>query len=361
MASESGLLRYAVLLLAALLTGSLYYTPSFRCSTQRLGPVQPDPRAVLVLVWLWPFNKTFDLNLCRSRFNIGGCLLTADRSLYGKADAVLFHHRDIARDLSNLPRSPRPPHQKWIWMNSESPSHTERIPGLDKLFNVSLSYRKDADISLPYGQVIPLDKEPEDDFVPPEKNKIVCWIVSNYSPDHRRTHYYKELQKYIRVHVYGDYFQRHVSEEGYQEIIASCKFYLSFENSVHKDYITEKLFNALALGAVPVVFGPSRKNYERFVPSDSFIHVEDFPSIRALAKHLYHLHENEVLYRRYFSWRRHFTATTTSFPEENVCRSCEYVRRNREYQVLTNLYQWFWDGSERQDMPPFMYKHFSRT
>ncbi|XP_007242639.3 4-galactosyl-N-acetylglucosaminide 3-alpha-L-fucosyltransferase 9 [Astyanax mexicanus] len=360
MASEPGrsfprLLRFIVLLLAALLAGSLYYTPSFHCPAKRLQPVQTDPLPTLVLVWLWPFNKTFDLNLCQSRFNVEGCLLTADRNLYDKADAVLVHHRDIALDLSNLPKSPRPPHQKWIWMNSESPSNTEWIPGLDNLFNVSLSYRKDGDISLPYGRVIPLEKELEEDYKPPEKDKIVCWIVSNYNPDHKRTHYYQELQKYIQVNIYGDYFERHVSEEEYREIVASCKFYLSFENSVHKDYITEKLFNALALGAVPVVFGPSRKNYERFVPSDAFIHVEDFTSMRALAKHLYRVNDNEVLYHSYFRWRRQFEAVTTSFPEENACRSCEYVQRNREYQVLTDLHQWFWDGSERPGMLSLMY------
>ncbi|XP_036423288.1 4-galactosyl-N-acetylglucosaminide 3-alpha-L-fucosyltransferase 9-like isoform X2 [Colossoma macropomum] len=359
MASEPGrnvlrLLRYAILLVAVLLTGSMYYTPSFRCLTQQLEPVHQEPLHVVVLVWLWPFNTTFKLDICKSQFNIEGCLLTADRTLYGKADAVLIHHRDIVWDLSNLPKSPRPPHQKWIWMNSESPSNTAQIPSLDGLFNVSLSYRKDADISMPYGWVVPLEKELKH-FVPPEKNKIVCWIVSNYKPEHRRVYYFRELQKYIRVHVYGDYFDRHLSVEEYKEIIASCKFYLSFENSVDKDYVTEKLFNALALGAVPIAFGPSRENYERLVPSDAFIHVEDFPSVRALAKYLYLLHENEALYHRYFRWRKHFEAKTSSFPVEHACHSCEYIRRNKGYQVLRNLYQWFWDGSKGHDMPLFFY------
>lgn len=359
MASASGhrflrLLRYSILLVIALLTGSMYYTPSLRCLTQKLGPMPPDPQQVLVLVWLWPFNKTFDLDLCRSQFNIEGCQLTVDQELYSKANAVLVHHRDIAWDLSNLPQSPRPPHQKWIWMNSESPSNTNRIPHLDKLFNLSLSYRTDADIRVPYGWVVPLEKK-LDAFVPPKKTKLVCWIVSNYRPEHKRVYYFRQLQKYTRVHVYGDYFNKHLSAEEYEKVVASCKFYLSFENSVHKDYITEKLFNALALGAVPVVFGTSRQNYERFVPSDAFIHVEDFSSVRALAKYLYLLHNDDVLYHRYFRWRRHFKAKTSSFPVEHACRSCEYIRQNREYQALTNLYEWFWDGSERSKMPFFFY------
>ncbi|TTQ55692.1 Alpha-(1,3)-fucosyltransferase 9 [Bagarius yarrelli] len=343
---------YVALLLSVLLIAMLCYTPSFHCLTQE--PLEnPRHRPVVVLIWLWPFNKTFELDLCSSLFNIHDCILTADRDFTDKADAVLIHHRDIAWDKSNLPQGPRPPHQKWIWMNFESPSNTVQIPGLDNLFNVSLSYRTDADISVPYGALV--QAEDIEDFVPSKKDKLVCWIVSNYRLHHKRMQYYKELQKYVKVHVYGDLFERHVSKQEYKDIISSCKFYLSFENSVHKDYITEKLFNALDLGAVPIVFGPARKNYERFVPGDSFIHVDDFPSIRALAKHLFLLHHREALYLRYFRWRRHFHVMTTFFPGENACRACEYLQQNRQYQVLKDLYQWFWDTSEGLDLPLSFY------
>lgn len=350
---------FAALLLAAFLAGLLYYATSFGCLARELEApvVNSVRRPVMVLIWLWPFNHTFDLNLCGSHFNIHGCVLTADRDFHDKADGVLIHHRDIAWDASNLPADPRPPHQKWIWMNSESPSNTARIPGLDGLFNVSLSYRKDADISVPYGALVPVEHQLEDFLysVPSEKSKLACWIVSNYKPEHRRMQYYEQLRKYVQIHVYGDLFEKRVSEDEYRSIISSCKFYLSFENSVHKDYITEKLFNALELGAVPVVFGPSRQNYERSVPGDAFIHVDDFPSVRALAKHLMLLQRNKALYLRYFRWRRRFRVKTTAYPVENACLACEYVRRNRQYQVITNLYQWYWDTSEGLDLPPSFY------
>lgn len=350
---------FAAFLASASLVGLLYYTPSFRCLTQELEEpiVNPAHRPVVVLIWLWPFNKTFDLDVCGSHFDVHSCVLTADRYYIDKADGILIHHRDIAWDASNLPQFLRPPHQKWIWMNSESPSNTAWIPGLDNLFNVSLSYRKDADVSVPYGSLVPVDRRFDDflDVVPSEKDKLVCWIVSNYKPEHRRMQYYEQLRKYVRIHVYGDFFEKRVSEEEYKDIISSCKFYLSFENSVHKDYITEKLFNALDLGAVPVVFGPSRQNYERFVPGDAFIHVDDFPSMRALAKHLFLLHRNEALYLGYFRWRRRFRVKTSSFPVENVCQACEYIRRNRQYQVLTNLYRWYWGTNEGLDLPPSIY------
>ncbi|XP_062842502.1 4-galactosyl-N-acetylglucosaminide 3-alpha-L-fucosyltransferase 9-like [Trichomycterus rosablanca] len=345
--------RFAIFILPTLLMGSLYYMPSFQHLIKPYKSSSTAHHPILVLIWLWPFDQPFDLELCSSQFNIQGCHLTVDQSLYDKADAVLIHHRDITRDLSNLPQSPRPPHQKWIWMNLESPSNTAQIPSLDNQFNVSLSYRRDADISVPYGRLVPVNQDHK--FVPPEKDKLVCWIVSNYNPEHKRVHYYEQLQKYVQVHVYGDYFERHVSEEEYKDIVSGCKFYLSFENSMHKDYITEKLFNALDLGAIPIVVGPSRHNYECFIPADAFIHVNDFSTVRALAKYLLLLDRDEAMYRRYFRWKRHFQVKTFSFPAENACLACDYIRQNRQYQVLMNLYQWYWDKGEEPDKSLFLY------
>uniref|UniRef100_A0A674DM27 Fucosyltransferase n=1 Tax=Salmo trutta TaxID=8032 RepID=A0A674DM27_SALTR len=308
-----------ILLLGCLLT-CLLYRPAITWLPVLAKHFQAEHKQdVTVLVWHWPFDHPFKLNSCRSLYNIEGCHLTADRELYSQADAVLIHHREIEEDLSNLPQEPRPSFQKWVWMNFESPAHTNRIPGLEDLFNVTLNYRQDADINMPYGSLVPRTEEREE-FVP-HKNRLVCWIVSNWNPEHKRTWYYMELRKFIRIHTYGDPFNKKVSLSEYRMIVASCKFYLSFENSVHKDYITEKLYNALKLGAVPVVMGPTRGNYEKFIPGDSFIHVDDFRSPRALAKHLLFLDENEEMYRKYFKWQRIHTVRINSFPIQNACNS----------------------------------------
>ncbi|XP_055042594.2 4-galactosyl-N-acetylglucosaminide 3-alpha-L-fucosyltransferase 9 [Misgurnus anguillicaudatus] len=350
-------LRGVLLLMCLFMISCLfmYDSSSFNCFLRHNGPIRSEQKEVLILIWLWPFNKSFDLDACKSQFNIDGCRLTADRDLYDKADAVLVHHRDIIWDSSNLPTSPRPPHKKWIWMNLESPSNTQQIPNLDNLFNVSLSYRQDADITVPYGWVVPTHQE-LNHFIPPMKDKMICWIVSNFQFYHKRAHIYQELQRYVEIHTFGAAFDQPVSEESYQEILSSCTFYLSFENSEHNDYITEKLYNALQLGTVPVVLGPSRQNYERFVPRDAFIHVNDFPSVRALAKYLLLLSRHETLYRRYFNWRRHFEVKISSFPAEHACYSCDYIRRHKEYQVLTNLYQWYWGMNGELDEPWFRSK-----
>jgi hypothetical protein len=41
----------------------------------------------------------------------------------------------------------------------------------------------------------------------------------------------------------------------FQELMSQAKFTLSAENSATKDYLTEKFFEPLSLGSVPIVYG----------------------------------------------------------------------------------------------------------
>ncbi|KAG5285213.1 hypothetical protein AALO_G00000820 [Alosa alosa] len=293
-----------------------------------------------ILVWLWPFGQTYDLSVCSSLFNIEGCHVTADRNLYNKSDGVVIHHRDISSDLSNLPPLYRPALQKWVWMNLESPSHSSQLPGIENLFNLTLNYRQDADIEVPYGTIVA--NQGDEEFVPPSKTKLVCWIVSNWNPDHVRVKYYNDLYKHIEVHAYGQAFGEYLSDQDYFPTIASCKFYLSFENSIHKDYITEKLYNPLSVGTVPVVLGPARENYQNFLQGDAFIHVDDFSSPKELAEFLLLLDKNEEMYLRYFDWRKHFKVKKAYFWAEHTCLACDYIRRHNEYKTFNNLDKWYW-------------------
>ncbi|XP_076122541.1 4-galactosyl-N-acetylglucosaminide 3-alpha-L-fucosyltransferase 9-like isoform X1 [Alosa pseudoharengus] len=300
----------------------------------------------ILLIWFWPFKKKFDLNSCASKYHINGCHLTDDRNLYSKADGVLIHHRDIYDNLSNLPNLPRPFFQKWIWMLFESPQNSKRIQGLDNLFNVTMNYRRDADITV-REQLQCNTKETEEPIpVKNKKTKIVCWIVSNWNENHARVKYYNILKEHIEVETFGRHFNRVLSNEGYTQTIENCKFYLSFENTLKSsdhtaiDYMTEKLYSPLRLGTVPVVLGPPRDSYERFIPRDAFIHVDDFSSPKELADYLLGINETE--YHQFFNWRKHFTMTGVNFAEEHACRACQYIRERKSFQVFTNLNKWYW-------------------
>ncbi|XP_051994487.1 4-galactosyl-N-acetylglucosaminide 3-alpha-L-fucosyltransferase 9-like [Xyrauchen texanus] len=301
----------------------------------------------ILLIWLWPFGNHFDLNSCSSKFNIDGCYLTADRDLYSKAHGVLINHRDIKTDLSNLPTQPRPFFQKWIWMHFESPQNTRRLEGLENLFNVTINYRRDADIVL-REQIMFKSDGSEDEIFPQvldKKDKLVCWIVSNWNDNHKRVKYYNELKQHIDIYALGRHFGKAIGDDEYKKTLTRCKFYLSFENTDgHYDYMTEKLFNPLKLGSVPVALGAPRYIYERFVPKDAFIHIDDFSSPKELAEHLLSLDKNVTEYKKYFLWRKHFDIKSVDYPEEHACRTCQYIRNHKYYQVFVNLNKWYFGG-----------------
>ena len=54
------------------------------------------------------------------------------------------------------------------------------------------------------------------------------------------------------------------------------KFYLSFENSICVDYVTEKFYNALLFNTVPVVYGGA--DYSRLAPNMSYINIRNYGS-----------------------------------------------------------------------------------
>ncbi|NXT21024.1 FUT4 fucosyltransferase, partial [Syrrhaptes paradoxus] len=298
---------------------------------------------VTVLLWWQPFGRPGRVADCRRRYNITGCRLSADRSRLAEAQAVLFHHRDLAlHGVEGLPRGPppRPPRQLWVWMNFESPSHSPGLRGLAGIFNWTMSYRRDSDVFVPYGYLYaPPAPRP---FVLPRKTRLVAWVISNWNEEHARVRYYRQLKEHLAIDVYGARGLA-LAEGGVVETVSAYKFYLAFENSQHTDYITEKLWrNAFAASAVPVVLGPRRANYERFIPPDSFIHVDDFSSPRLLATYLKFLDKNKPNYRKYFAWRKKYEVHVSSFWDEHFCKVCEAVRAaGNQMKTVRNLASWF--------------------
>ncbi|XP_068572834.1 4-galactosyl-N-acetylglucosaminide 3-alpha-L-fucosyltransferase 9-like [Cebidichthys violaceus] len=294
---------------------------------------EPD---TIVLIWMWPWLIRDSLDCSFKR-----CRLTDDKTLYPKAHGVIFHHRDIHGNLGNLPKIPRPSFQKWVWFNMEPPQNSPRILGLKKLFNLTCNHRRDSDIQAPYGYLLPVTSEDES-FKLPAKDKLVCWIVTNWSEQLKRVQYYNELKKYIKIHTYGTAFGHRISNDEYPKILSSCKFYLSFENSINKDYITEKLYNPLIMGSVPVTLGPPKQTYEEYAPADSFIHVDDFSSPQKLAERLLYLDQNNTEYMQFFNWRSMFKVQRALFGRTHACNICGYIQNHKEYKVVDDLISWYW-------------------
>ncbi|TMS34638.1 hypothetical protein L596_002184 [Steinernema carpocapsae] len=82
-------------------------------------------------------------------------------------------------------------------------------------------------------------------------------------------------------------------------------FYIAFENSVCKDYITEKLWNqGYQRNIIPIVL--KRSIVEPYVPPKSFVAVDDYATLEDLATELFRIMNDKALYVSYFEWRRSY-------------------------------------------------------
>ncbi|XP_053329147.1 alpha-(1,3)-fucosyltransferase 7 [Spea bombifrons] len=297
---------------------------------------------VTILIWHWPFDRALDLtgDVCSRLYNIHRCELTDDRGKYGRADVVVFHHMELGRRGSELPPKPRPPGQKWVWANLESPSNVRGVGKWNHIFNWTLTYREDSDIFMPYGKLLPRAS-----MSPINTNKtgLVAWVVSHYQKTQERVPFVTELSNYLKVDVYGQANQNPLCPSCLVPTVSRYFFYLSLENSVHEDYITEKLWkNAFLAGAVPVVLGPPRKNYEKFAPPDSFIHVSDFPSPRHLADFM--LSVTPRRYLQYLRWRKEFEVKLFTDWRERFCTICSKYSSLPQNKTYADLGGWFHNG-----------------
>ena len=173
--------------------------------------------------------------------------LTYDKKRYAESEFVIFHARDMpgVDHLKTIMKN-KPSSQFWIYFLQESPNATPDTRPLNGMFDLTMTYRSDSDFWWPYGSYrgIPFEKTSQLDFSV-GKDKLVSWMVSNCN-SHLRNSFVHELQKYITVDVFGSCSRKFGESkscprgEACRNIIKQYKFYLSFENALCEDYITEK-------------------------------------------------------------------------------------------------------------------------
>jgi len=137
----------------------------------------------------------------------------------------------------------------------ECPLHTQYIREKD-VFNWTATYRSDSELVAPYEKWVYYDetihRKPTTINYAANKTKKVAWFVSNCGAKNNRLEYAHALQKFIQVDIYGacgtKNCPRHSGDHCLDILSKEYKFYLAFENSNCRDYITEKFYvNGLGL------------------------------------------------------------------------------------------------------------------
>ncbi|CAI2723622.1 unnamed protein product [Schistosoma spindalis] len=268
----------------------------------------------------------------------------------------------VLENGAELSISTKQKNQSWLIYHLESPRHFS-FPTSKNFINFTATYAVDSTIVTPYYKYVQFsDIEPKDlnnsiqsdkDFSI-GKTKMIAWFVSNCDGGPRMS-YTKELMKYIKVDIYGacgDLMCGRYDSKCFELLKNDYKFYLSFENSICQDYITEKFFlNALKNNVVPIVMGASKSEYIRSAPSNSFIHVDDFNSVKQLADYLYYLDNNKTAYNEYFKWHNHGTFDFNTYTDCRLCMLAHEIDNLEQPYWYKDVNQWRANSCENRKYP----------
>jgi alpha-1,3-fucosyltransferase 10 len=226
---------------------------------------------------------------------------------YGDADAVVVHLPDLLQ--VGLPPSKRPG-QLWVAWSMESRVHFPLVDparDIDRAFDLWMTYRRDSDVWCPYvpeDLLIALRQRPDPKT---ETAPLVAFISSSFDRSGRHD-YLAALMQHLPVDSYGTVLNTRSLGEDRGVVtkvgmIRRYRFTLAFENAIDEDYVTEKFFEPLRAGSVPVYLGAP--NIADFAPSpDSYIDVRDFDGPAGLARHLLRLSRDEDAYAGLHRWRQ---------------------------------------------------------
>ena len=294
-----------------------------------------SPDILRVLMWT---EESMDRWTVRRPILGGQCEFIDNRiEEYNTSDVVVFRSKMFYKPLPTY----RPPGQRWVFYDWESPLHSQERRHPENMlqvalnhFNYSMTYSRSADIFYPYGECQQLTEKPAGnvmteriDEIIRNKTKLAAWVVSNCDAGSFRDAYIKALQQHIPIDVFGKCGTHQCSDEkNCSESINVYKFYLAFENSLCGEYMTEKLWRSFQWGLVPIVYG-ALEAYKINLPANSYIDVSNFTSPMHLADYLLTLNEDDTLYRRYFEWKHTFHCGL--IPREvKIDRLCMFLKKN---------------------------------
>lgn len=230
-------------------------------------------------------------------------------------------HRDV-RSRAHVPRivclcneSPGGGHANGFWSSRENREHCDVSAGPSSDADIHTSFARwtvsEKRSAAGYAEeVVKMVRNPNIRELAP-----VAFVQRNCRTRSRRERFVRELAKYIRVHALGSCLHNHdyralkprnaarPNADTKFDMIGHYTFTIALENVDQCGYVTEKMFDALAVGTVPIVRGLPCN--ERYIPNTrSVIRTRDFDDdpVR-LANYLHYLVYNTTEYMQYHRWR----------------------------------------------------------
>lgn len=282
------------------------------------------------------YNKLWEEPLTYQEEDLpDGYSITTDRSMMERAAAVVFHIPNLDSQLPPNKKLLKKKGQIWIAWSMESEAHIPQLidPSFMDKFDLTMTYHAESDLRVTY---IPEDfkdliKRPISEKKP---GNIASAFISSPYDKSGRLQLLIQLMERIKVHSYGRILNTHslLYDNGRDtklDLISTYKFTFAFENAAVRDYVTEKFYDPLIVGSVPVYLGAP--NIEDYAPGENcYIDASKWDNPKELADYLLELSENDDMYNKYFEWRekplrKEFTDLQNITKEHELVRLCKKV------------------------------------
>lgn len=282
------------------------------------------------------------------------CKFTRSKDDFQYSDAVLFHASYDAKDYVFTSVPAKIPGQVWVYLSLEPPRYRPSFKRFRNVINWTVTYRRDADIFLPYHKVVLKDKpRPQQSARSPDlKLKSVAWFVSNCKTSSKREKFVRLLKQYIDVDIYGKCGELKCQRIGTNHSVClnmltrDYKFYLSLENTNCRDYITEKPFHVMNETVIPILW--KGYNSSIFLPPYSYIDATEYTSVNKLADYMKMLSVNTEKYNKYFKWKSYYTLTDRC--KDTLCTLCKRLNNaDKNKRLYDDIDRWV-NGDETNRM-----------
>lgn len=173
-------------------------------------------------------------------------------------------------------------------------------------------------------------------------------MISNCYSHNAREDYLRRLQSVIPITRLGHCTRQKCRLARFaclDQLAEHHPFYLSFENSLCRDYVTEKYANViLNRRMIPVVFA---HDTHRYIPH-SFINAREFSSPEHLGSYLRYLVTNQTAFDRYFQWQNEYELIIPA-EEDYLCQLCSKLHDlNEPRKIYPSMKQWLYVDADCQ-------------
>jgi len=261
----------------------------------------------------------------------------SDEHCREKADAVVYH----------IPQSGKPDRhplgQLQIGLSMESTSNFPRQePSTLKRmgYDVVATTRPESEVQITYFTMANFETVRKTRVKPWSERKGVAFVASN-CVDARQRLVSQLAAAGVPVDSLGGCTPQGTRSlhNGYyksakkDDFLQNYKVYLAFENSAEPGYVSEKIMNGYAAGAVPVYWGAP--DIDSYVPPNSMIHVRGKQDIAQVAAKIQEVLSNQQKWEELVQWRQQDPKSWPAFSYEkkkalmtsSSCRMCRLAHQ----------------------------------